>query len=185
MDRRDAHAAAWRVRRETYGHLLRRCFAHAPQQVRVLDLGAGCGWLSHRLAALGHRPVSVDLLDDETDGLGVVKYYGVRFAAVQADFNRLPFAPEQFDVVVFNESLHYAANAAATLGHARRVLAPGGALVVMDSPMRASFGADLTSAAAALGLDAAFVESRGPLVRRLRRRLSLRAAAARGLWVAQ
>jgi SAM-dependent methyltransferase len=54
---------------------------------------------------------------------------------VQADFNALPFAPRQFDLVVFNASLHYANNPAETLGRAHRLLAPGGALVVMDSPM--------------------------------------------------
>ena len=35
--------------------------------------------------------------------------------SVQADFDALPFAPAQFDLVVFNGSLHYAADAAATL----------------------------------------------------------------------
>jgi SAM-dependent methyltransferase len=210
VDRRHPQAAEWRIRRESYAHLLRRCFAHAPQPARVLDLGAGCGWLSHRLAELGHRVVAVDILDDEHDGLGAVKHYDVRFAAVQADFDRLPFAPEQFDVIVFNGSLHYAADAAATLGHARRVLAPGGALVVMDSPIFASpkdgeamvlqqahaihgvgflTGGSLTASADALGLAATFVESRGPLVWRTRRRVSRlrlrRAPATFGVWVAQ
>src|SRR5262249_651526 len=54
---------------------------------------------------------------------------------VQADFDALPFVPKQFELVVFNGSLHYAPDAAATLARARRMLAPGGALVVMDSPM--------------------------------------------------
>ena len=39
------------------------------------------------------------------------------------------------DLVVFNGSLHYAPYIAATLARAHRMLAPGGALVVMDSPM--------------------------------------------------
>src|SRR5262249_24155769 len=43
-------AAEWRVRRETYHHLLRHVLAEAPQPVRALDIGAGSGWLSHRLA---------------------------------------------------------------------------------------------------------------------------------------
>jgi ubiquinone/menaquinone biosynthesis C-methylase UbiE len=38
-------------------------------------------------------------------------------------------------VVVLNGSLHYAPNPEWTLGEAKRMLAPGGALVVMDSPM--------------------------------------------------
>ena len=103
--------------------------------VHVLDLGAGSGWLSHRLAALGHRAVAVDAIDDEVDGLGAARHYPTDFASVQADFDALPFAPGQFDLVVFNGSLHYAADTAATLERAHRAARAGGALVVMDSPM--------------------------------------------------
>lgn len=131
----DPHANDWRVRRETYDHLLGRVLAPGRRTLHVLDLGAGSGWLSHRLAALGHRVVALDAIDDDADGLGAARHYAIEFATVQADFAALPFAPGQFDLVVFNGSLHYAADAAATLAHARRMLASGGALVVMDSPM--------------------------------------------------
>jgi len=133
--RRDPQAAEWLVRRETYHHLLQRVLASSVQPMHVLDVGAGTGWLSHRLAALGQRVVAVDALDDDADGLGAARHYVVPFVGVQADFDALPFTPKQFDLVVFNGSLHYAPDAAATLARARRMLAPGGALVVMDSPM--------------------------------------------------
>jgi SAM-dependent methyltransferase len=131
----DPQAAEWLVRRETYHHLLQRVLAASSQPMQVLDVGAGTGWLSHRLASLGQRVVAVDALDDEADGLGAWRHYDVPFVVVQADFDALPFVPKQFDLVVFNGSLHYAPDAAATLARARRMLAPGGALVVMDSPM--------------------------------------------------
>ena len=131
----DPHARDWKVRRETYHHLLGHVMAAGAMPLHVLDLGAGSGWLSHRLTALGHRAVAVDAIDDEVDGLGAARHYQTGFPTVQADFDALPFAPEQFDLVVFNGSLHYAADTAATLERAHRVLAPGGALVVMDSPM--------------------------------------------------
>jgi len=129
------HAGDWRVRRETYHHLLGHVLAAGPLPLHVLDLGAGSGWLSHRLAALGHRAVAVDALDDEVDGLGATRHYKTAFPVVQADFDALPFAPAQFDLVVFNGSLHYSPDMAGTLERAHRMLAPGGALVVMDSPM--------------------------------------------------
>ena len=131
----DPHARDWQVRRETYHHLLGHVLAAGALPVHVLDLGAGSGWLSHRLTALGHRAVAVDAIDDEVDGLGAARHYPTDFASVQADFDALPFAPGQFDLVVFNGSLHYAADIAATLERAYRALAPCGALVVMDSPM--------------------------------------------------
>ena len=135
----DPHAGDWQIRRETYHHLLGHVLAAGPLPLHVLDLGAGSGWLSHRLSALGHRAVAVDALDDDADGLGAARFYDKAFAAVQADFDALPLVPGQFDLVVFNGSLHYARDMAATLERAYRMLAPGGALVVMDSPM---FGAD-------------------------------------------
>ena len=131
----DPHARDWQIRRETYHHLLGHVLATGPRPLHVLDLGAGSGWLSHRLATLGHRAVAVDAIDDEVDGLGATRHYATGFATVQADFDALPFAPAQFDLVVFNGSLHYADDTAATLAGAYRVLAPGGTLVVMDSPM--------------------------------------------------
>jgi len=131
----DPRASEWHIRRETYANLLRHVFAAAPQSMRVLDLGAGSGWLSHRLAELGHRPVAVDVVDDEVDGLGAAKHYAATFEAVQADFMALPFAPGQFDLVIFNAALHYAPEPAIALAHARSMLAAGGGLAVMDSPM--------------------------------------------------
>jgi SAM-dependent methyltransferase len=129
-------ASEWRIRRESYGHLQRHAIpAIWLGPARILELGAGCAWLSHRLATLGHRVVAVDRLDDDADGLGACRHYPVVFPAVQADFDALPFEPQQFDVVVFAGSLHYAADVAATLREAQRMLTPGGAMAVMDSPM--------------------------------------------------
>jgi SAM-dependent methyltransferase len=132
----DPHAAEWRLRRESYAHLQRLALPGVWRgPIRVLDLGAGSGWLSHRLAAFGHRVVAVDRLVDEADGLGACRHYPVPFAAVQADFDALPFAPQQFDLVVFGGSLHYSPDPAATILEASRMLVAGGVLAVMDSPM--------------------------------------------------
>ena len=136
VDPGDPHAAEWRVRRESYAHLLRHGLPEGPRRsIRVLDLGAGCGWLSHRLTMLGDAVVAVDELDDEEDGLSACRDYPVPFLAVQADFDRLPFEPSQFDLAVFDGSLHYSPDPQATLAEAKRMLTPGGALAVIDSPM--------------------------------------------------
>jgi SAM-dependent methyltransferase len=198
------HAAEWRLRRETYHHLLGHVLAAGPLPLHVLDLGAGSGWLSHRLTSLGHRAVAVDAIDDEVDGLGAARHYANNFATVQADFDALPFALGQFDLIVFNRSLHYAADTVATLERAHRMLAQGGALVVMDSPlfdrekgsptMTDEGGGRLTLARLAtvaerLALQPQFVRSRGSFRWRLGRGVSrLRnreAPATFGLWVAR
>jgi SAM-dependent methyltransferase len=131
----DPNAGEWRVRQETYRHLLRGVLAAGKQPSAILDLGAGSGWLAHRLSTLGHHVVAVDVIEDDLDGLGAVRHYPTPIVAIHADFDALPLAPGQFDLVIFNGSLHYAADAGSTLARARQMLAPGGTLVVMDSPM--------------------------------------------------
>jgi SAM-dependent methyltransferase len=199
----DPHAGEWEIRRETYHHLLGHVLAAGALPLHVLDVGAGSGWLSHRLTTLGHRAVAVDTIDDDHDGLGAARHYATGFTTVQADLEALPFARGQFDLVVFNRSLHRAADAVATLERAHRLLVSGGTLAVMDSPM---FRADddgtaiagdagyltfarLAGAAERLELHPHFVPSRGSLAWRLRRHVarvrSRRAPAAFGLWVAR
>ena len=43
--RDDPHAAEWRLRGETYRHLLESVLAAGPARARAIDLGAGNAWL--------------------------------------------------------------------------------------------------------------------------------------------
>jgi SAM-dependent methyltransferase len=107
----------------------------SPRTLQLLDLGAGCGWLSYRLALRGHSVVAVDLLDDQFDGLGARVHYDRPISAVQAEFDRLPLQAASAEVVVFNASLHYSTSYVITLREALRVLSKDGTLVILDSPM--------------------------------------------------
>ena len=137
--RSDPEASTWNIRQESFANLCRHAMGRfAGDALRIVDLGAGSGWLSYRLAALGHDCVAVDWMADAEDGLGAARHYPVVFTCVQADFDELPLAKEQFDLAIFNASLHYSPDPASTLQRARQLLVPGGTLVVMDSPMFAT-----------------------------------------------
>jgi SAM-dependent methyltransferase len=123
----------WRIRARTFQYFVDRVLPR--QSSKVLDLGAGNGWLSYRLATLGHRPAAVDIFSDPRDGLRAARHYPVWFPLVEADFDRLPFAKSSFDLVVFNASLHYSADYARTLTEAGRCLRPQGRVVILDSPV--------------------------------------------------
>jgi SAM-dependent methyltransferase len=125
----------WVIRQGSFASLLALMRERNLRSARTLDAGAGAGWMSNQLAARGHRPVAVDRYDDCADGLGACAAFDAPFPAVQADFDALPFADRQFDVVAFNASLHYSPDLERTMGEACRVLEPQGVLVVMDSPM--------------------------------------------------
>ena len=132
----DPQHAIWAIRQRSFERFRTMVLARFPQsRPRVLDLGAGNGWLSYRLTRDGCRVVAVDIYDDDRDGLGAARHYDAEFPRLMADFDALPFAGRQFDVVVFNGSLHYAPNARATLARVASVVARGGVLAVVDSPM--------------------------------------------------
>jgi SAM-dependent methyltransferase len=138
VDPHDPQAATWRVRQESFRNLGRVLRRFNGRRLRILDLGAGSGWLSARLTMRGHCCVAVDWLDDDEDGLGAVRHYEIGFTCVQADFEELPIAPGQFDAAIFNASLHYATDPGKTLRDVCEMLVPGGIVVVMDSPVFAS-----------------------------------------------
>src|SRR5207244_12021249 len=56
--------------------------------------------------------------------------YGQAFPLVRLDAQRLPFASSCFDVVVLHEAIYYLDSPNRFVSEARRVLRPGGCLVI-------------------------------------------------------
>jgi ubiquinone/menaquinone biosynthesis C-methylase UbiE len=136
------NASQWSIRARTFKHiaqdLLPTLSGKRGAPLKVLDLGAGNGWMSYRLACLGHQPIAVDLLTNRLDGLGAAIHYESvlpkSFPRFQAELDRLPFADDQFDCAIFNASFHYSENYKSTLSEAIRCLSPGGTIVIADTP---------------------------------------------------
>ena len=132
----------WKIRARTYKYLERSILPSLAEasadRLSALDLGAGNGWLSYRLAALGHCPIAVDLQTDAYDGLGAAIHYQSAlpglFPRFQAELDRLPFTDDQFDCAIFNASFHYSENYDHTLAEAIRCLRPGGTILIADTP---------------------------------------------------
>jgi ubiquinone/menaquinone biosynthesis C-methylase UbiE len=135
------HSEQWAIRGRTYRFFERHILPtlERGRRLYILDLGAGTGWLSYRLARRTNRPVAVDILDDRRDGLAAAGHYFTTlaepFPLVEAEFDRLPFADGQFDLAAFNSSFHYSTDYAQTLTEALRCLRPGGMIVILDSPI--------------------------------------------------
>ena len=131
-------ADLWRIRARSFRALVEQVVQPLEQARRrpltILDLGAGNGWLSYRLAQRGHSVAAIDLLVNSTDGLGAHVHYDAAFVPVQAEFDCLPCDAHQADLVVFDGSLHYSLDYETTLGEAMRVLRGDGRLAILDSP---------------------------------------------------
>ena len=128
-------APQWRFRARSFRALAALLARRVAPGAQVLDLGAGNGWLSNRLAEAGYRPCAVDLSADAGDGLGAARHYAGEWPRIVADFDRLPLADHAADATVFNASFHYSTDFAATLAEAMRVTKEGGVVLVLDTPV--------------------------------------------------
>jgi SAM-dependent methyltransferase len=94
---------------------------------RLLDLGAGTGRFGRPFVAAGDAYVGVDL------SLGMLHEfarYVPRPALAQADGERLPFGDAAFDAVLMVQVFGGMRGWRRVLAEAKRVLAPGGALLI-------------------------------------------------------
>jgi ubiquinone/menaquinone biosynthesis C-methylase UbiE len=109
---------------------------------RVLEIGAGAGWLSAELSKLPrvveiyttdhmarvlkeNAPKVFDLLDAHT----------AKITRIPGDFHHLEFPANHFDFVVSSAVLHHAGNVVQVLREAKRVLKPGGQFVAIREPV--------------------------------------------------
>lgn len=133
------NAAMWEMRARTYiyfeRNVLRRMERREKRPLDILDLGAGNCWLSYRLSLRRHRPVAIDIFSDDRDGLRAACHYPTRFPVIEAEYERLPFGSETFDLAVFNASVHYSTDYLQTLSEVRRCLRPRGRVIILDSPI--------------------------------------------------
>lgn len=139
-DATGSNSHQWLIRARSYDYLTKHVLQRASEDSggRILDLGSGNCWMSYRLALAGYRPLAVDLLDNDRDGLGAAAHYQKHlpelFPRFQAEAAHLPFQDEQFDAVIFNASFHYAEDYAATLREALRCVRGGGVVIISDTP---------------------------------------------------
>lgn len=112
---------------------LRRRFADGP--IRVLDVGCGTGVFAERIrsAMPQAQVVGIDLVAGMLDG-GKARWamHSDSVFPVQADSERLPFAPGTFDAVTCANSFHHYPDQQRAVREMVRVLKPGGHLILVD-----------------------------------------------------
>lgn len=123
-------AAAWLGSPDCLPHLVDA----VPAGARVVDVGTGTGRLLESLCARAEQVIGVDgsreMLDQARERLAANGLSDVDLRL--GDMAHLPLTSGEVDVAIVNMALHHAPEPLAVLRELRRVLAPGGTLLVGD-----------------------------------------------------
>jgi demethylmenaquinone methyltransferase/2-methoxy-6-polyprenyl-1,4-benzoquinol methylase len=104
---------------------LREALTGAPG-TRLADIGGGTGNYALALKQEGWQPVVID-----RSAAMLARASAKGLETVEADAQRLPFGDETFDAAMMISMLHHVEDRGAALAEAKRVLRPGGRLVLM------------------------------------------------------
>jgi len=117
----------------TWEGLARALLQLAPR-ARYCDLGVGDGQLTMMLAGVADRVTAVDLSLEMLSQLTArARAKGIdNIETVEGEIEDLPLPDASHDVCVMSQALHHAVSPLRALGEARRILVPGGRLVVLD-----------------------------------------------------
>jgi len=101
------------------------------QNKRVLDYGCGSGYGSARMAKFATRVDAVDVAEDAiAHAQSQFPQENLRFRSIDPTA-KLPFADSSFDTVLSFQVFEHVTNVDHYLGEIRRVLAPGGTLILV------------------------------------------------------
>jgi SAM-dependent methyltransferase len=105
-----------------------------PPPARVLECGCGTGWLTYFLAKSGYRAVGTDVsaLAIRAAAENPLFAASARPEFVVADWEALDYQDE-FDAVIFYESLHHSLDEQKAVRCAYRALRPGGVLIASET----------------------------------------------------
>jgi ubiquinone/menaquinone biosynthesis C-methylase UbiE len=110
---------------------------------RVLEIGAGSGWVSAELSKLPlvveivTTDVSAKLLKQEAPKIfKLLRANEAKITRTPADFEKLDFPANHFHAVVCSDALHHSANIPRVLREVKRVLKPNGTFIAIREPVR-------------------------------------------------
>ena len=100
---------------------------------RVLDIGSGPGFLADEMAAEVGPEGAVHGVDPSESMLAIARRRETAVQYALGDAVSLPFEDQTFDAAIATQVYEYVPDMPAALAEARRVLRPGGRLLILDT----------------------------------------------------
>ncbi|MBL8058100.1 MAG: class I SAM-dependent methyltransferase [Anaerolineales bacterium] len=147
----------WEARADSLGRLADHV-ARFWQDISVLDLGCGNGWMAHQLAAISVRirVYGLDLNRRELTQAARVFVDKPRVKFLYGDVFTAALPARAFDVVVLASAIQYFPDLPALVRRLLALTAPGGEIHILDSPLYAP-----RAVPAARARTAAYYKSKG------------------------
>jgi SAM-dependent methyltransferase len=119
------------------GQQLREVLRQVPPGARVLDVGAGYGIIAIYLASQGYRVCAVEPSPDLCAYIQrAATLYGLALDIFNVSAECLDLLPKRnFDLCMFNASLHHCDDPLQALAHCHDLLAPTGKLALLNEPL--------------------------------------------------
>lgn len=113
------------------------------QAHRILELGAGTGWLSAEISS-ARQVIALDMYYKEPRGLlaakNIMNEKRVYFERLIADMKELPFKDSSFDLVIVCAALHHSPDLIKTCNEVFRILKPGARFILLSEPVKGLLG---------------------------------------------
>jgi ubiquinone/menaquinone biosynthesis C-methylase UbiE len=131
----------WQVRKQSSQRLIeylekKQLALNNAQYLKILEIGCGNGWLSHRLSQVPKTKVlGADINFSELQQAGRVFYKIPNLHFIYSNAGTALFKENQFDEVIFAASIQYFASFPGIIQRVLKLLKPPGEIHIIDSPL--------------------------------------------------
>lgn len=133
IDANHIHSKEWRIRKNSVNRLV-AYLAKRKEPLKILEIGCGNGWLSHRLSKIKHTEVTgLDINLPELNQAARAFAHLNNLQFIYGDVRQGVLGSEKFDVIVFAASLQYFSSFSATIATALQHLNAGGEVHIIDT----------------------------------------------------
>jgi ubiquinone/menaquinone biosynthesis C-methylase UbiE len=127
------HHAEWQMRKESAQRLV-NYLQKKQRPLKILEVGCGNGWLSHRVSAVPQsKVIGADINFSEIQQAANTFQHVPNLHFIYSSIDADTFEEKQFDVIVFAASIQYFPSLPRIINETLKLLRPNGEIHILDS----------------------------------------------------